>query len=466
MSDSGNKYDLVVIGSGPGGEVGAIRASQLGLKVAIVEKSPHLGGTCLNVGCIPTKALLHSALTYDKLRHASEDGFSVGEVSFQWDKIMARKDKIVDQQRKGLRFLMKKNKIDTYEGHGRFKDRTHITVTAGDGKESILETKHVLIATGSRVRELPFARSNGKNIITSDSVLFIDHVPKSMAVVGGGVVGTEFASLFSRFGCDVTIIELANQILPFEDEETVKEVVRYLKKQNVNVEAGTKLTGVKDEGSSVVVSVEGRDDRRFEKVLMSIGREPVTDDLGLDKVGIQRQSGGYLSTDEHYRTNIPNIFAIGDVLKTPALAHTASAEALHAVEVIAGHYPPVINYDANPNAVYTYPEIASIGKTEKQLKESGIEYQAAKFPFAPMAKAKIENATEGFVKLLYEPKYRELLGVHIVHAKATELIAEFALGKNLETTVDEIGYTIHPHPTLSETIMEAAHTAIGGAIHL
>jgi dihydrolipoamide dehydrogenase len=459
-------YDLVVIGSGPGGEVGALKAAQLGLKVALVEKSENLGGTCLNWGCIPTKALLHSAKTWDKLQHLEEQGFTTGPVSFNWAKIMERKDKIVDQQRKGLRFLMKKNKIDTYEGHGRLESKTSVSITDKAGKVTTIQTKFVLLATGSRVRELPFARSNGKNIQNSDHILFIDHIPKTMAVVGGGVVGTEFASLFGRMGTQVTIVELAPQILPTEDAECVKELERSLKKQNVTIETGSKLTGVMDDGKQVKLSVEGKPDRFFDKVLLSIGREAVTDDIGLNKVGLTTEKGGFIKVDEHYKTAVPNIFAIGDIIATPALAHTASAEAYHAVEVIAGHTPPVINYAANPAAIYTYPEIASIGMTEEKCKADKREYKVAKFPFAPMAKAKIEDATSGFVKIIYEPKYKEILGVHIVGNTATEMIAEFALGKILETTLDEIAHTIHPHPTISETILEAAHVGTGGAIHM
>ena len=461
-----SQYDLVVIGSGPAGEVGAIRAAQLGLKCAIIEKREHLGGTCLNVGCIPTKALLEAARTKDKLDHLEELGFEAGKVKFHWDKIMARKENIVNQQRKGLRFLMKKNKIDVYEGHGRFKDRNTISITDNSGKETVIKTKNTLLATGSIVRELPFAKSNGKNILTSDSILSIDHIPKTMAVVGGGVVGMEFASVFSRFGSEVVVIELGPQMLPFEDEETVKELTKVYKKIGVKLETNTKLTKLDDDGKKVTLTVEGGEPRKFDKVLMSIGREPVTGDVGFDKIGLQVEKGGFVKVDDHYRTKIPGIFAVGDIIDTPALAHTASAEAMHAVEVIGGHNPPLINYDANPNAVYTYPEIASIGKTEKALKEAKIDYKATKFPFAPMAKAKIDGTADGFIKLLSDPKYGEVLGVHIVNAKATELIAEFALGKVLETTIDEIGSTIHPHPTMSETIMETAHAAIGGAIHM
>lgn len=459
-------FDLVVIGSGPGGEVGAIKAAQLGLKVALVEKAEHLGGTCLNWGCIPTKALLQAAKTWDKLQHVEEQGFSVGAISFDWKRILERKEKIVDQQRKGLRFLMKKNNITVFEAHGRLESKTSVSVTDKAGKVTTLQTKFVLLASGSRVRELPFARSNGKNILNSDHVLSIDHIPKTLAVIGGGVVGTEFASLFGRMGSQVTIIELGAQILPTEDSECVKEVERTLKKQNITVETGSKLTGLADDGKRVKLTVEGKEDRMFDKVLLSIGREAVTDDIGLQKVGITPERGGFLKVDEHYRTSVPNIFAIGDIIPTPALAHTASAEAYHAVEMMAGHHPQLINYAANPSAIYCYPEVASIGQTEDKLKADKVAYKVAKFPFAPMAKAKIEDATIGFVKIIYEPKFKEILGVHIVGASATEMIAEFALGKVLETTVDEIGLTIHPHPTISETIQEAAHVALGGAIHL
>jgi dihydrolipoamide dehydrogenase len=360
---------------------------------------------------------------------------------------------------------MKKNKIDTFEGHGRIAGKGKVTVTDKDGKVTTLDTKNVLIATGSRIRDLPFVKTNGKTIINSDDILSLGRVPKSLCVVGGGVVGTEFVSLYGRFGAQVTIIEMAPQILPTEDADTVKELVRNLKKQGIAVEAGSKLTAVEDKKDKALVKVEGKDPREFEVVLIAVGRAPVTEDIGLDRVGLATDKG-FLKVDEHYRTSVDWIYAIGDVIPTPALAHTASAEAIHAVEVMAGHEPPVIDYQANPNAIYTYPEIASIGRTEDQLKKAGVEYKTTQFPFAPMARAKIDDATEGFVKLIYEPKYRELLGVHIVGAKATEMIAEFALGKVLETTVDEIAHTIHPHPTISETVMEAAHAALGGAIHM
>jgi dihydrolipoamide dehydrogenase len=459
-------FDLVVIGSGPGGYVGAIRAAQLGLKVALVEKFQHLGGTCLNVGCIPTKALLESAKTWDKLQHLNELGFDAGNPRFSWEKIMSRKNKIVDDQRKGLRFLMKKNKIETYEGHGRINGKGKVTVTGADGKIITLETRHIMIATGSRVRQLPFAKTNGKGIISSDDILFITEVPKTLCIIGGGVVGIEFASIFARFGSQVTVVEAAPQILPYEDEETVKELVRCIKKQGVTIETGVKITALEDKGKSGVALTTADGSRMFEKILVSIGREPVTDDIGLNTVGIPTERGAIKVDLGTYKTNVDGVYAIGDVIPTPMLAHTASAEAMHCAEIIAGKKPHKVHYEANPSAIYTYPEVASIGMTEKSLKEKGIEYKSGKFPFSPMAKAKIEDATDGFIKILFEPKYREILGVHIVHARATEMIAEFSLGKILETTVDEIAHTIHPHPTLSETIMEAAHAAIGSAVHM
>ena len=461
---SETNYDLVVIGAGPGGEVGAIRAAQLGMKVALVEKNEDLGGTCLNVGCIPTKCLLESAKTWTKLNHVEKLGFKIGTPQYDWAAIMERKSSIVNAQRKGLLFLMKKNKVTVYSGYGRILDPRSVEVSAGQQK-TLLKTKFILIATGSRVKELPFAKSNGKTILTSDSILSIDHVPQSLAIIGGGVVGMEFASLFGSFGSQVTVIEMLPQILPMEDPECTDVLTKSLRKQNVKVETSATLKGIDDRGDHCIVHVEAKESRRFDRVLIAVGRSPVTEDIGLANIRVVAQKG-FIPVDAHYRTTCESVFAIGDVLMSPALAHTASAEAIHAVEVMVAKQPPLIDYQCNPSSIYTYPEISSIGMTEPTLKEKKIDYKVAKFPFAPLAKAKIEEATEGFIKILYEPKYREILGVHIVGAKATELIGEFVLGKILETTIDEIAHAIHPHPTLSETIMEAAHVAIGGAIHL
>ncbi len=458
-----NHYDLIVIGSGPAGEVGAIRAAQLGLRVALIEKREHLGGTCLNVGCIPTKSLLESAKTWTKLTHMEELGFSLEKPSYSWAKIMARKDKIVDAQRKGLLYLMKKNKIDVFFGAGQFLDSHRVQV----GQDT-LHGKHILIATGSRVRELPFMKEDGKKVFTSDSILFIDRVPKSLAILGGGVIGMEFASLFGQFGTKITVIEMAGQLLSQEDPECVKELTRYLDKTiSIDIKTGVKLQRAQETKDGFELFLENNPQGiHVDAVLLSIGRAPVTEGLGLEACGLGTTAGGFIPVDSHYQTKVPHIFAVGDVIQTPALAHTASAEAIHAVEILAGHGSPLIDYDTNPSAIYTYPEIASLGKSEAFLKDNKIPYRVSKFPFAPMAKAKIEEATQGFIKILVGEPHGEILGVHMVGAKATELIGEFALGKVLETTIHEIGYTIHPHPTLSETIMEAAHGAMGGAIHL
>ena len=378
---------------------------------------------------------------------------------------MKRKEGIIDTQRRGLLFLMKKNKIDVFQGLGSFEDQ-HSVLVQGEKSKEIIKAEHILIATGSKVRELPFAPSDGKTILTSDNIIFCEEPPKSLAIIGGGVIGVEFASLFSAFGTEVTIIEMGPQIIPTEDPECAKELARQLKKNKVKIETNTKLTSLKvQKAGTCVVKTEAKEDRVFDKVLVSIGRQPVTANLNLNKIGIKTEHD-FIPVDAHYRTSIPKVFAIGDVIKTPALAHTASAEAIHAVEVIAGHQPPVIDYQANPSAIYSCPEVASIGQSEAELKTKGIAYKSTKFPFAPLAKAKIEDVTEGFIKIFSDSKYGEILGVHIVGAKATELIGEFVLGKILETTVSELAHAIHPHPTISETVMETAHAAVGGAIHM
>jgi dihydrolipoamide dehydrogenase len=459
-----SSYDLIVIGAGPGGEVGAIYAAQKGLKVALIEKRDHLGGTCLNVGCIPTKALVESSKTWAKLNHLEELGFSASNLKINWEKIQARKDQIVDAQRKGLTFLMKKNKIDVYKGFGKLTSKNTVDVLQ-ENSSLKLSTKYILLATGSRVKDLPFAPPDHKRILTSDSILSIDHIPKSLGIIGGGVIGMEFASIFQQLGTKVSVFEMADQILPFEDPETAAELTKYLKKHKVHIHTSTKINNIKVQNNEVLVHCENLKPETFDKVLVSIGRSPVTDHMGLGEIGVATTKG-YVNVDAHYQTSVPNIFAIGDILTTPALAHTASAEALHAVNIILGISSQPINYNNNPSCVYSYPEVASVGFHEPYLKAKDISYSVAKFPFAPMAKAKIENATEGFIKILYEPKFREILGVHIVGAKATEMISEFVLGKNLETTVDEIAHSIHPHPTLSETIMETAHSALHKAIHL
>ena len=473
-------FDLVVIGAGPAGEVAAIRAAQLGLKVAVVEKRSDLGGTCLNVGCIPTKSLIESAKTWYKLQNVENVGFTTGKVSFDWGKILERKRQIVGAQRKGLLYLMRKNGIHLFNGHASFLSEEKIVVERSEntsdwhypdqtdpkGESVVLRAQQTLVATGSQVLELPFAKSTGRFILNSDSILEIAEVPQSMAIIGGGVIGMEFASLFAMFGSEVTVIERLDQILPLEDIDCVAELTRFLRKLGVKILTGKTVSAITESAGGATVSIKGSSDETYERVLVAIGRKPVLEGLNLDKAHVVLDKKGFVKVDSHYRTSAQTIFAVGDVIQTPALAHTASAEGKHAAEIISGMFPRPINYESNPSAVYTYPEIASIGQTEANLKTKDIPYKEAKFPFAPLAKAKIERETEGFVKILYDPRYHEILGVHIVGARATEMISEFVLGKVLETTIDEISTAIHPHPTISETIMETAAIAEGGAIHL
>ncbi len=459
-------YDLIVIGSGPGGEVGAIRAAQLGLRVALIEKRAHLGGTCLNVGCIPTKALLESAKFWKKLQNADKHGFSLIKASFRWDDILGNKDKIIETQRKGLKFLMKKNKVDVYQGLGQFRSEHEIDViSTHDGKTETLFGHHILLATGSEVSQIPNIKVDGKVIHTSDTIINIEKVPQSMLIIGGGVIGLEFASLFSSFSSKVTVVEMMDTVLAGEDRDCVNELLRQFKKKSIKVITGTKVLSVEKKENSCEVELSDETRELFDCILVSIGRKPVIQNLCLEEVGLHTKNG-FISSNAHYQTNISHIFAIGDIIQTPALAHTASAEAIHAVETIAGKNPRLINYETNPSAIYTFPEVAGIGRTEESLKADGISYQVAQFPFAPIAKAKIEESTEGFIKIIYSQPYKQILGVHIVGAKATELISEFVLGSVLEATLDDIGHAIHPHPTISESIQEAAHSGLGGPIHL
>jgi dihydrolipoamide dehydrogenase len=467
-------YDLVVIGSGPAGYVAAIHASQSGLKTALVEKKEWLGGTCLNVGCIPAKAMLFSAAMLDKAKKLAGYGVKVkgaaeeGGISLDFPQVIKRKDEIVKGVNGGVAFLMKKNKIDVVRGHGRLKGASGVEVTAADGSKQVLQAKSVLLAMGSKVRELPHIKIDGKDIISSDHIFFLDKLPKSMCVLGGGVVGSEFASCFGRFGTAVTILEMAPQIVPTEDHETAAELAKALKKQGVGILTGIKVKSIVAKGGSVEVQIEGEDKpRTYEKALISVGRAPVTEDCGLETAGVKVNERGFIEVDlKTYRTNVPSVYAVGDIIPTAQLAHTASAEAMFAVDIIAGKKRQPINYFTNPSAIYTHPEIASIGHTENALKAQGKEYNVGKFPYSALGKAKIDDASEGFVKILTDKKYGEILGVHIVHAKATEYIAEFSLGCTLEMTIDELANTIHPHPTLSEAIMEAAHAAKGHAIHI
>lgn len=465
-------YDLIVIGSGPAGYEGAIYASQCGMKVALIEKESWLGGTCLNVGCIPAKSMLQSATMLQKASKFADYGVKIegaDKASLDFPQVNKRRDDIVKTMTNGVGYLMKKNKIEVIRGTGSIAGKGQVEVTSADGKKTAYSCKNILIATGSRARHLPHIKIDGKAIVTSEEIWAWDKVPQTLAVLGGGVIGCEFASAYGRFGSKVTILEMADQICPTEDHETAAELTKALKKQNCDVLTSTKTKSITlNKNNQVEVLIEGESTPRvFEKALISVGRAPNVENIGLEKVGIKLDERGFIPVDlKTYRTAAEGIYAVGDVIPTPQLAHTASSEALFAVDIMAGHKRLPISYLTNPAAIYTYPEIASIGLTENQLKKSGREYKATKFPFSAIAKARIDDMADGFVKLLVDTKYGEVLGVHIVNAKASEMISEFALGNNLEMTIEDLSHTIHPHPTVSEIIKEAAHAAMGHPINM
>ena len=467
---SSTNYDLIVIGSGPAGYEGAIYASQLGMKVALIEKEQWLGGTCLNVGCIPAKSMLQSALMFQKAKKFAEYGVKIAGADhpeLDFPQVNKRRDEIVKTMTNGVGFLMKKNKVDVIRGVGSIAGKGQVDVAA-DGKKTTYACKNILIATGSRARHLPQFKVDGKLIVTSEEIWAFDKVPETMAVLGGGVIGCEFASAYGRYGTKVTILEMADQICPTEDHETAAELTKALKKQNCEILTSTKTKSIVAKANKVEVVIEGEaTPRLFDKVLLSVGRAPNVENIGLEKVGIKLDARGFIPVDLNtYQTSVAGIYAAGDVLPTPQLAHTGSAEALFAIDIMAGKKRHPINYLTNPAAIYTYPEISSIGYTENQLKAAGKSYKSAKFPFSAVAKARIDDIADGFLKILTDTKYGEILGVHIVNTKASELISEFALGNNLEMTIEELAHTIHPHPTVSEIIKEAAHAAMGHPINM
>ncbi len=467
---SASNYDLVIIGSGPAGYEGAIYASQLGLKVALVEKETWLGGTCLNVGCIPAKAMLQSATMFDKVKKLGEYGVKVAGAQnpeLDFPQVNKRRDEIVKTMTNGVGYLMKKNKVDVVRGVGSILGKGQVEINL-NGQKSILNCKNILLATGSRARHLSHIKVDGKYIVTSEEIWSFEQVPETMVILGGGVIGCEFASAYGRYGTKITILEMGEQICPTEDHETAAELAKFLKKQNCEILTNTKTKSMAVKDNKVEVYLEGESvPRYFHKALLSVGRAPNVENIGLEKVGIRLNERGFIPVDlKTYQTSIPGIYAVGDIIPTPQLAHTASAEALYAVDIIAGKKRHPINYNTNPGAIYTYPEVASIGFTENQLKKEGRDYSVAKFPFSAVAKARIDDNADGFIKIITDKKYGEVLGVHIVNGKASEMIAEFALGNNLEMTIEELAHTIHPHPTVSEAIKEAAHVAMGHPINI
>ncbi|HEX8171451.1 MAG TPA: dihydrolipoyl dehydrogenase [Thermoanaerobaculia bacterium] len=457
------QYDVVIIGSGPGGYVAGIRAGQLGLKVAVIEKDPFLGGTCLHRGCIPTKALLENADIWQKVQKAKDFGITVGDVTIDFSQVQKRKQGVVDNNAKGIEFLFKKNKVERISGFGKVVDRNTVDV---DGKQ--IKTKNIILAMGSVPKDLPHIKADGKRIINSDHILNLESIPQSMLVIGAGAVGCEFASIFQRFGTKTTIVEVMPQLLPIEDEEIAKEFTRIFKKKGIEVLTGAKVLSceVSESGVKSVVEVKGKEQTfETELVLSATGRGPVTANCGLENIKVEMDKRGYIQVDSLMRTGEPGVYAIGDIVPTPALAHCASAEGILAVEHIAGKEVRPINYDHVPNATYTDPEVASVGLTEKKAKERGYDVKIGKFPFTANSKAKIVGEANGLVKYVVDSKYDELLGVHIVGPKATELIVEACAALELEATSESIAKTIHAHPTLSEALMEAAEDVAGHAIH-
>lgn len=459
-------FDVAIIGSGPGGYVAAIRAGILGLKTALIEKDPFLGGTCLHRGCIPTKALLHTAELYDEIKKAREVGIDVAGATLDINRVHAHKQAIVDKLSKGIAFLMKKRKVEVFTGMGSFVDVNTIRIAGGGGAESI-RARHIIIATGSTPSHLPHIKPNGSSIVDSDMVLKMTDVPASLAVIGSGAVGTEFASVFASYGSEVHLIELLPRLLPIEDDECSAQLERSLKSRGIKCYTSTEVTDAHVTKTGVALALKKTDGTtalEVTRVLVATGRRPVLEGLNHDAAGVT-MNGRFIAVDEFMRTSVPNIYAIGDVTASPALAHVASREGILAVDHLAGKHVQTINYLAVPNCTYSHPEVASVGLTERAAREAGHDVRVGKFPFSALGKAMIVGDTAGFVKIVAAKRYDEVLGIHIIGPKATELIAEATLGIKMETTVEEIANTIHAHPTLAEAMLEAAHGVYGEAIH-
>ena len=459
---------MIVIGSGPGGYVAAIRSGILGLKTALVEKDPFLGGTCLHRGCIPTKALLHTAHLYDELKHASDYGLKAESLGVDFPKVHKRKTAIVNRLARGIEYLMKKRKVEVFTGMGSLLDAKTVSVKREGGEEKI-RGEHIILATGSTPADLPHIRADHQTVLDSDSALALETIPKSMAVIGAGAVGVEFASIFNSFGADVTIVELLPRAVPLEDEEISAALEKSFQKRGIKVMTSSQVkTAAKNDGGAGL-TVEGKGqttELQVEKVLLSVGRKPLTRNVGLETAGVVTDERGYVRVDEFMQTNVRGVYAIGDIVRTPWLAHVASAEGILAVDHIAGKPVEPIDYKKIPACTYCRPEMASVGLTENAAKEAGQRVRIGRFPFSAISKALIVGESDGFVKIVSEEEYGEVLGVHIIGPNATELIAEACMGLRLETTVEEIARTVHAHPTLSEAMLEAAHSVYGEAIHV
>ncbi len=463
-------YDLIVIGSGPGGYVAAIRAAQLGMNVAVVERE-SLGGICLNWGCIPTKALLKSAQVFEYINHAADYGIEVKEAKADFGSMVKRSRGVANGMSKGIKFLFRKNKITVLDGNGKLARGKKVEVTDKDGKTTTHEAKHIIVATGGRARALPNLPIDGEKIIEYRKAMSLEKQPAKMVVVGAGAIGVEFAYFYNSIGTEVTIVEFMEQgLVPREDKEVSKELSKVFRKKGIKVMANTSVEAVDTSGDGCKVTVKGRKDGKSQVidcdvVLSAVGVTPNTEDIGLEALGIKTDRGMIL-VDEYYQTNVAGIYAIGDVVPGAALAHVASAEGILCVEKIAGHHVEPIDYNNIPGCTYCSPEIASVGYTEAAAKEAGYEIKVGKFPFSASGKASAAGAKEGFVKVIFDAKYGEFLGAHMIGSNVTEMIAEIVVARKLETTGHEIIKAVHPHPTMSEAVMEAAAAAYDEVIHL
>ncbi|RZJ99880.1 MAG: dihydrolipoyl dehydrogenase [Flavobacterium sp.] len=461
------KYDIIVLGSGPGGYVTAIRASQLGFKTAVIEKE-NLGGICLNWGCIPTKALLKSAQVFDYLKHASDYGLTISEYDKDFNAVIQRSRGVADGMSKGIQFLMKKNKIDVIDGFGKIKAGKKVDVTDKDGKVTEYSADHIIIATGARSRELPNLPQDGKKVIGYRQAMTLPEQPKSIIIVGSGAIGVEFAHFYNSMGTQVTIVEFMPNIVPVEDEDISKQMERSMKKAGVNIMTNSSVEKVDTSGNGVKATVKtakGEEILEADVLLSAVGIKSNIENIGLEEVGIATDRDKILVND-FYQTNVPGYYAIGDVVPGPALAHVASAEGITCVEKIAGMHVDAIDYGNIPGCTYATPEIASVGLTEKAAREKGYDLKIGKFPFSASGKASAAGTKDGFVKVIFDAKYGEWLGCHMIGAGVTDMIAEAVLGRKLETTGHEVLKTIHPHPTMSEAVMEAVAAAYDEVIHI
>jgi dihydrolipoamide dehydrogenase len=466
-----SSFDVVIIGSGPGGYVSAIRCAQLGFTTAIIEKYTTLGGTCLNVGCIPSKALLASSHHFEEMQHFADHGIEVtGEVKVNLEKMIARKQAVVDQTSGGVKYLMDKNKVTVLEGLGSFVDATHVLVTKADGSSETVEAKNVIIATGSKPSSLPFISIDKERIITSTEALKLPEVPKHLVIIGGGVIGIELGQVYLRLGAQVSVVEFMDRIIPGMDGALSKELTKVLKKQGMKFYTSHKVKSVERKGNLVTVQA---DNAKGETVslegdycLVAVGRRPFTDGLNADKAGVKLTDRGQVEVNDHLQTNVPNIYAIGDVVRGAMLAHKAEEEGVLVAEILAGQKPH-IDYNLIPGVVYTWPEVAAVGKTEEQLKEAGVAFKSGSFPFKALGRARAGGDTDGFVKILADAKTDEVLGVHMIGARCADLIAEAVTAMEFRASAEDISRMSHAHPTFAEAIKEAALAATDNrALHV